>query len=117
MKPRILPFGEYLDAVERLYRVNVEEIASAAGVSAGEVRRWRRGTNAPTFRTVEVLTERFGGDARLVYLGVVLERFSRHVGCDLDEAATMPFSRRRPTPSRPRGRGAADRRQMSFLIE
>ena len=118
MKPRVLSFPEYLDAVERIHRVTIDDIAASAGVSAGEVRRWRRATHAPSFATVEALAERFGGDARLIYLGVVLERFSRQVGCDLEEAASMPFSKRRATPSRPRsGGGAVDRRQMSFLID
>lgn len=116
MKPMILPFADYLDAVERLHRVEVEEIAEQAGVSPGEVRRWRRGTHAPPFPTVEAITSRFGGDARLVYLGIVLERFARQVGCELEEAATLPFSKRRAAPSRRKPAGPfVDRRQMSFL--
>ena len=118
MKPRVLPFSEYLDAVERIHGVTGDDIAACAGVSSGEVRRWRRGTHAPPFATIEALVGRFGGDARLVYLGIVLERFSRQVGCKLDEAAALPFSKRRAIPSRKRrGGNAADRRQMSFLID
>ena len=113
MKPTILPFTQYLEAVERLHRVDVEDIALEAGVSVGEVRRWRRGTHAPPFPTVESLTARFGGDARLVFLGIVLERFARQVGCELEEAASMPFSKRRAGPSRQTP--FIDRRQMTFI--
>lgn len=118
MKPRVLKFADYLDAVERIHRVDSEEIAASARVTANEVRRWRRGTHSPSWPAIEALSRRFGGDARLVYLGVVLERFCRHVGLSLEEAASLPFSRRRATPDRRRrARQTADRRQLSFLPE
>jgi transcriptional regulator with XRE-family HTH domain len=117
MKPRILAFGEYLAAVERLHAATSEDIAAAAGVSPAEVRRWRRGTRSPGWEAVRTLAARYGGDARLVYLGVVLERFARRVGTSLEEAARLPFSRARPAPLRGSRRDASrlDRRQMSFF--
>lgn len=119
MKPRVVAFADYLDAVERVHGVDAAEIASSAGVSVGEVRRWRRRTHAPSWRTVESLSARFGGDGRLLYLGVVLERFARQVGCSLEEAAALPVSKRRSAPG-PKARSrltAADRRQMSLLSD
>jgi transcriptional regulator with XRE-family HTH domain len=117
MKPRVLPFSDYLDAVRRMHRVDSDEIAESAGVTPSEVRRWRRGTHSPSWEATEALTARWGGDGRLVYLGVVLERFARQVGCTLDEAAALLASRRRSTPSHKRGARNAqgDRRQLSFL--
>ena len=117
MKSRMPSFAEYLDAVERLHRVDSGEIADSAGVSRSEVRRWRRGTHAPSWATIQALAARWGGAARLIYLGVILERFARQVGCNLEDVAGLLSSRRRMTPLRKprRGETSADRRQLSLL--
>lgn len=117
MKARILSFATYLDAVERLHGVESDDIADSAGVSLSEVRRWRRGAHAPSWTTIQALAARWGGEARLIYLGVVLNRFARQVGCSLEEAAALSSSRRRAVPTRRRrGREAStDRRQLSLI--
>jgi transcriptional regulator with XRE-family HTH domain len=117
VKHRLVAFADYLDALRRVHGVETPDVAAVAGVSEAEVRRWLRGTYAPAYATIHALTERYGGDPKMVYLAVVLERFARQVGCTLDDAAGLPFSRRSGRPSRRRAALAVDRRQLSLLGE
>jgi transcriptional regulator with XRE-family HTH domain len=108
--------AEYLDAVARMHGFTFRAMARALKVNPSVLRRWRRGRLVPSWARVRAMTEIWGGDPYVLFLGIVLERYSRETGLSLQEASRLRLGRRLPVRGRRRTPSAADRDQLQLPI-
>ena len=98
--------GEYLRTAAAMHGLSFRAMARALKVHPNVVRRWRRGQVLPSWRRVQAMTQLWGGNPHVIFLGSLLERYCRETGLTPADARRICLGRGSAMPRRSRRQAA-----------
>jgi transcriptional regulator with XRE-family HTH domain len=96
----MMSVGEYLEAVARMHGLTYRAMARALKVTPAVLRRWRRGMVLPSWRRVQAMVGLWGGDAQVIFLGTMLDRFGQETGLSRKDIRRLCLGKSRAVPRR-----------------
>jgi hypothetical protein len=92
-------------------------MARALRVDPTVLRRWRRGSVTPSWRRVQAMTALWGGNPHVIFLGTLLQRYSRVTELSVEQARRLCVGKAQAgLPTRRRAKKRGDRGQLQLPI-